>query len=222
VPSPERRKRTRRELGIPFDAAVVGTVANLNPQKGIEYFIRAASLIHRRHPDCWFMVVGASYDTHADYVRQLRRELQETDIPIERFIFAGARDDVENYYPAMDVKLVTSVPRSEGTTTTGVEAMACGVPLVATDVGAVREILEDGKTAFVVPPNDPSAIAARVLILLNDPELRHEMGEAARSRALALFDTEVCINRYLKVFETALRRHSLATRPLTRPETRTS
>ncbi len=89
------------------------------------------------------------------------------------------------------------------------EAMACGVPVVATDVGAVREVVEDGVTGFVVPPLDPQAIAHATLRLLDDAELRARMGEAARRRAVERYDVEVCADTHVQAFEAAIAHHRL-------------
>jgi glycosyltransferase involved in cell wall biosynthesis len=207
--SPERRRRTRRLLGIPDDALVVGTVANLNPQKGLEFFIRAAAIMYRALPGTRFMSVGAHHATHRGYEEQLESELSSSGIPRERFIFTGGRSDVEKFYPAMDVKLITSVPRSEGTTTTAAEAMACGLPVVSTDVGAVREVVEHGVTGFIVSPGDAKALARHALRLLENDDLRSRLGAAGRQEAVERFDTSVCVPKYLRVFETAVRRRRL-------------
>jgi glycosyltransferase involved in cell wall biosynthesis len=214
--SPERRRRTRRLLGIPDDALVVGTVANLNPQKGLEFFIRAAAIMYRALPDTRFMSVGAHHATHHGYEKQLESELSSSGIPRERFIFTGGRSDVEEFYPAMDVKLITSVPRSEGTTTTAAEAMACGLPVVSTDVGAVREVVEDGVTGFIVPPRDTKALARHALRLLENDDLRSRIGAAGRRQALERFDVSVCVPKYIRVFETAVQRRRLNERGVSR------
>jgi glycosyltransferase involved in cell wall biosynthesis len=206
--SSERRFASRDELGIPIDAEVVGMVANLNPQKGIEHFIHAARIVHRTLPDCYFFIVGARHETHREYTAYLEAECRRSGIPSEQLIFAGGRADVENWYPAMDVKLITSVPRSEGTTTTAMEAMACGVAVVATDVGAVREVVEDGVTGFVVPPLDPEALAAATLRLLDDPALRARMGNEARQRAVERYDVEACADTHLHAFEASISHHA--------------
>jgi glycosyltransferase involved in cell wall biosynthesis len=213
IQAPDRNALVREELGIRPGASVIGTVANLNPMKGLEYFIRAASRIHRARPDTWFLVVGAHHLTHRRYLERLKEELASSGIPSERFIFTGARTDVENLYAAMDVKLVTSVPRSEGTTTTAVEAMACGIPVIATDVGAVREVVEHGVTGFIVRPLDAVALSDRTLQLLNDQALRLKMGRAARTRSVEEFDTSVCVDRYVRAFQTALQRRRLLKAP---------
>jgi len=204
IPSAERRARARNVLKIPSEAPVVGTVANINPQKGIEYFVRSAGLIYRQRPDCYFVVVGAEYESHRAYSSAVRNEVATAGIPAERFVFAGDQPDVEAWYPAMDVKLITSVPRSEGTTTTAMEAMACGVPVVAADVGAVREVVADGQTGFVVPPIDPGAMAAATLRLLDDPSLLRMMGNEARTRAVTLYDVEICADVHQRAFAAAM------------------
>lgn len=185
---------TRRLLGIPPEARVVGVVANLNPHKGIEYFIRAASLIHRRFPDNWYLIVGERYDTHREYWARLQAEVDASAVPRERMLFTGGTDSPERYYPAMDVKLITSVPRSEGTTTTAIEAMACGVPVVASDVGAISDVVNHGVTGVLVAPVDAEASAAAVLKLMDDPLRRSRMGEAAREAAVEKFGVAACAN----------------------------
>lgn len=204
APSKERRRATRQELGIPEQATVVGTVANLNPQKGIEHFLRAASLIERRRPGCWFVVVGAQHADQSAYLRLVHREVQASGVPSERMVFTGARSDVETIYPAFDVKMITSIPRSEGTTTTAIEAMSCGVPVVATDVGGIAEIVLDGVTGKLVPPLDPEALASQTLHMLDEPEVVARLGREGRKRVLSEHDLRVASKRYLDAYNRAI------------------
>lgn len=213
--SPSARTSTRRSIGLPVDAPVVGSVANVNPDKGLEYFVRAASIIFRERPDAWFLLVGSQYDTHLDYAERLRSEVSLGGIPTERFIFAGPWPNIQDVYPALDVKLITS--RSEGIATTAIEAMACGVPVIATAVGGLPEIVHDGRTGFVVPSRDPASLAERALRILDDSELRLRMSTAARQRAVNEFDVSVSVTRYVRVFEAAIRRRSAMTRLTSRP-----
>ena len=101
-----------------------------------------------------------------------------------------------------------SVPNSEGVPTVILEAMACGVPVVATDVGAVAEVVDDGVTGFVVPPLRPQALADATLRLLGDPDLRARMSLAAREQAVARFDVEVCADTHVRAFEAAIAYHA--------------
>jgi glycosyltransferase involved in cell wall biosynthesis len=204
APSEEKRKSSRREFGIPEDALVIGMVANWNPQKGIEYFVRAAGEIYREHEDIWFLTVGAQYATHKAYTQQIQDEVRLAGIPSERFIVAGERNDVESLYPAMDIKLITSVPLSEGTTTTAMEALACGIPVVATDVGAVREVVRNDVTGYVVPPLEPSALALAVARLIDDPARYNRIKSSTRKESVTRFDVAVCAQTHLEAFEAAI------------------
>ncbi|MHB8575737.1 MAG: glycosyltransferase [Dehalococcoidia bacterium] len=206
LPSAELRRSTRLTLGVPPEAALVGMVANINPAKGIEYFVRAASLIYRARPNAWFAVVGPFYETHRAYTAQLMAEVVGSGIPAERIIFTGGRDEVANLYPAFDLHLITSRPRSEGSTTTAMEAMACGVPVVAVDVGAVQEAVEDGVTGLIVRPLDTAGIAEAALCLLDDPARRAEMGSLGRLRAVERFDVAHSAVTHIAAFEAALSR----------------
>jgi len=201
----ERRGATREQFGIPAEAPVVGTVANINPDKGLEYFAHAAGEIYRSHPATRFIVVGERYDTHREYAAAVDAEMERAGIPGDHVIFTGGRSDVENYYPAMDVKLITSV--REGAPTTAMEAMACGLPLVATDVGAMREVVDHDTTGLIVPARESGAIARAAVTLLDDSSARHRMGEAGKRRAIKYYDVEVCADVHLSAFDAAIAHH---------------
>jgi mannosyltransferase len=178
IPDRERALEARAELGIPADAPVVGTVSSLVPMKGLEHFVAAAGRIAEARPDTRFVVVGPTPSSHAAYGEQLRRSAAELGLP-HPIVFVGERPDVERWYPLFDVDLITSLPRSEGTTTTALEAQSCGVPVVATRVGAVADAVEDGVTGLLVQPEQPAAIAEAVLGLLADDALCRRMAAAA-------------------------------------------
>lgn len=199
--SPERRETTRRQFGVAADTVVVGTVANVNPQKGIEWFIRAARCLAENQRRMEFWIVGASYDTHRAYEHGLREEARSLGLSDDRLRWFGERSDLEMIYPALDVKVITSVPRSEGTTTTAMEAMACGVPVVATDVGAVRDVVIDGVTGILVTPCNADSIADGVTRLLGNHAMRSAIVRAGRALVMAEHDTEVCADRYRRMFE---------------------
>lgn len=203
VPSAEQRRLIREELGIPVESAVVGTVSSLNPMKGLEHFLDAAAQICRIRPDTRFVVVGGSPATHLAYRERLRRRADGLGLS-NLVVFTGERDDVERCYAAFDVHVISSLPRSEGTTTTALEAQACGVPVVATRVAAVAEVVGDGVTGLLVAPEQPEAIAQAVLRLLDDEELRAEMGTTGRAVALERFDAERTAETYVLAYEAAL------------------
>ncbi|MBO0730411.1 MAG: FkbM family methyltransferase, partial [Acidimicrobiaceae bacterium] len=206
-PSPDRRLHTRLALGIPLDAHVMGTVSNLSPHKGLEYFIEAAARVHVQVDNVWFLVVGASYASHRGYLARIKRQIAESVLPPERVIFTGAVPDPEQYYPAMDVKLITSPPRSEGTTTTALEAFACGVPVISTDVGAVAEVVDAGRNGLLVPPLDAAAIADATAVLLTDKDRLASMSRCARRSALERFAVERYCDVVIEACEAARDHH---------------
>jgi glycosyltransferase involved in cell wall biosynthesis len=203
VPSADDRRELRAQLGIPPETPVVGSVSSLNPMKGLEHFLDAAARVAAQRPETRFVVVGGAPESHLAYRDQLRRRADELALrnPV---VFAGERDDVERWYPAFDLHLITSLPRSEGTTTTAMEAQACGVPVIATRVAAVAEVVDDGVTGVLVPPERPDAIADAVLRLLGDGALRARMGAAGREAALERFDVERAADVYVQAYEAAL------------------
>jgi glycosyltransferase involved in cell wall biosynthesis len=198
------RQQVREELGIASHIPVVGQVAALNPKKGLEYFLQGMPLVLAVHPDARFVIVGSAHSAHQGYYRELHDLQKSLGLGDEQVMWLGDKADAERYYAAMDVFAVTSRPNSEGTTTTSMEALACEVPVVATDVGAVAEVVEDGVCGYLVPPDDPSAFAQRVNVLLSGRQTRRDFGEAGRRRAFARFDTSVCVDRYLEAFEGAI------------------
>jgi mannosyltransferase len=203
APSPERRGEIREELGIPAAAPLVGTVSNLTPPKGLETFLGAAAEIAAARPDARFVVVGSAPDSHRAYAERLRRAAEALALP-HPIVFAGGREDTESWYAAFDLHLSTSPPRSEGTTTTALEAQSCGVPVVATRVGAVAEVVEDGVTGVLVEPEKPDLVARAVIRLLADDDLRARMGAAGREAALARFGVESCADVHAEAYAAAL------------------
>ena len=149
------------------------------------------------------MIVGSTPSSHAGYAEGLRRQAAELRLP-HPIVFAGERTDVERWYPVFDVDLITSVERSEGTTTTALESQSCGVPVVATRVGAVGDAVEDGLTGVLVEPGRPEIIAEAVLRLLGDTSLRAGMGVAGRVKAIERFDAEQVADVYVQAYEAAL------------------
>jgi len=205
APDSERASAARTELGLGSSDLVVGTVNNLNPMKGHLTFIRAAALLRRRLPTVRFVLLGATYEYRSDYTQMLLDEAESLGLEVGNdllIVDPGSR--VSQLAPALDLFWLTSEPRSEGTPTTVEEAMALGIPVVAADVGGVRELVDDGETGYLVSPRDPEALAAATEPLLDDPERRRRMGEAARVRAVADFNLDRCADLHLIAFERAM------------------
>jgi glycosyltransferase involved in cell wall biosynthesis len=199
------REAARRDFGFGSGDEVVGVVANLNPQKGHEYLLRAASLCRSERKNVKLLIVGATHDTHFTYERRLHELSHELRLHVGRdVVFAGALKDVRRALAAMDVFALASVPRSEGAPTAIEEAMMMGLPVVATDVGAVRELVEAGHTGFVVPARNASALADGILRILEDARLPTEFGCRAREQAIARFTADECAQAHLSAYRLAL------------------
>jgi glycosyltransferase involved in cell wall biosynthesis len=199
------QKAARAEFGFEPHDSVVGAVGNLNPQKGYEFLLRGYALARAKRPGVRLLIVGASHDTHRSYERRLLRLARDLGLVVGHdVVFAGGRADVRPAFAAMDVFVLSSVPRSEGAPTVIEEAMTMQVPVIATDVGAVSELVVDGETGYVIPPSSSERIAETVLRVLGDPGLRHRMGICARERALACFATEECVGVHIQAYERAL------------------
>jgi len=168
---PEARRRARGALGLPPDAPVIGAVGRLTYQKAPEDFI--AALAHLGRPDAIGVWVGGG--ELAERVARRARAL-----PGRRVILAGERTDVLDVLPAFDVFALPS--RYEGLPTVIVEAMICGVPVVATAVNAVHELVVPGETGLLVRPRRPAQLAAAIRYLLDSPGEAARMAAAARDR----------------------------------------
>jgi len=210
TPDVSVRASARQTLNVPENALLIGTVGNLNRQKGHEYLIRAAGKIKEVIPESYFRIIGAYTPTQAGYYKQLQLEARQVGLlENNRLEFSGSSDRVQDLLPAFDIFVMTPVPLSEGIPTVVLEAMSCGIPVIATDVGSVREVVEHGKTGFVVPPLDHEAVAAAALRLLKDHILRQRMGAEARRRAVEKYDIEVCADTHVRAFEAALAHYRL-------------
>jgi glycosyltransferase involved in cell wall biosynthesis len=206
-PDPAVRSRARSELGLGPDEPVVGTVGNLTPMKDHTTLVRAAGALHRMHPDTRFAILGSSYEHRPGYVDGLLREGEELGLePHRDLILRDPGDRVAELAQAFDVFWLSSRPRSEGLPTVLGEAMALGLPVVATRVGSVAEAVGGG--GLVVPPGDPDALAGAAAQLIEDRTGRAATGEEARRWASEKFGVEASAAAHIRAFDIACERAS--------------
>lgn len=167
------RGQLRAELGIDPARPAAGIVGRLAPIKAHEVFLAAAAAVHRQLPDADFLVVGDGERRAALEALSAARGLGH----VVRFL--GWRRDLARVYADLDVVALCSL--NEGLPSSILEAMASAKPVVATDVGEVPTLVEDGQTGFLVPARDPVALADRLGLLLRDRSLAARMGAAARA-----------------------------------------
>jgi glycosyltransferase involved in cell wall biosynthesis len=193
-PRQRANNRIRRELGVPETVPLLGIVTRLDPWKGVEVFLEAASLVRRAVPEARFLVCGGEIAGREGYEASLRR-LAETLGIAPAVMFSGWRfspRDMPEVYGALDVSVQCPVhPEPYGLA--NVEAMASAVPGVAVAAGGPLELCVQGETTLLVPPRDPGATAEAAITLLCDPARRVAMGEAGRRRAERLFDRRRCV-----------------------------
>jgi glycosyltransferase involved in cell wall biosynthesis len=192
-PLPEERASLRAALGLPLEATLIGMIARVHPMKDHRTFLAAAAQFRENRPNAHFVLVGPGCDPGAAPLDTMIRELG-----LELHIsMLGSRSDLPRIYPVLDLVCLSSA-FGEGTPNVLLEALACGVPCVATDVGDCRSII--GQCGRVVPPREPSALAAAW-----DEVLRQDLGVSARSYAVTSFAESIAAAAYDKLYRNLLR-----------------
>jgi glycosyltransferase involved in cell wall biosynthesis len=192
----------RAKLGIASDAPVVGLVAMMRPQKALDVLLEATALLSPRFPGLRTVIIGGG-----KMRPRLEQRIGELGIG-ENMVLPGQRDDVSELVPAFDVATLCS--DYEGTPLALMEYMDAARPIVATRVGGVPDLVDDGREAVLVPPRDPKALAAAIGDLLTDREKARRLGEQARERLRNEFEIEATAERigalYESLYESSPRR----------------
>jgi len=183
------------------DRLLVGTIGRLAPIKGHEDFIRAASLIAAKRADVDFVIAGDDESPAKDTRTQLERLIRELGLS-QRVHLAGRVDETSRLLSDLD--LFVSASRSEGFGLAIIEAMASGVPVVATRSAGAREIIEDGETGRLVPIGDAHALAEAILCLLDDREERERLRQRALETVRQQFSLERMVEETERVYRRAL------------------
>ena len=197
--SDEQPEKAREALGIPANHKVVGNVANIRPEKGHEYLVRAAKIVLDSCPDVTFVVVGGER-TKGDISRL--EELTERLGIRERVIFTGSRQDVLDIMRSFDLFVLSSL--YEGLPVALLEAMSVGKPAVAPTVGGIPEVIEDGLNGFLVQPRDPEKLAEKILEILQDHVLRSKMSQNAAQAIRERFNLQGMVRRVEQVYSEML------------------
>lgn len=185
----------RRELMLPDEARLLGIVGRLVPIKDLETTFRAMTLLP---PEVHLAVAG-----DGEKRTELEKRTEHLNLK-ERVHFLGWRKDVTNVMASLDVAVLSS--RNEGSPVALIEALAAGVPVVATDVGGVRSVVEDHKSGFLVPSGDFKGLAAAASKLLDDPARARAMGEVGRSHVAHRFDQARLVSDIRSLYEDLLNR----------------
>lgn len=177
IPLGSRAAKAR--IGLPPDVETAGIVARLAPIKDVATFLRAAAILAADRPALHVVVVGDG---------ELRKSLEALALESglgARCHFLGWQADMATVYAGLDVVALSSL--NEGSPVSVIEALASGRAVVATSVGGVPDVIEDGETGLLVPPRDPHAMSKAIAWLLDDPAVRTRLGEAGRITAVGRY-----------------------------------
>jgi glycosyltransferase involved in cell wall biosynthesis len=183
----------RGELGIPADARVVVTVCQLRPEKAMEVLVEAAGLLRDRRPELRVLVAGEGAERE-----RLESLIEELGLA-ETVLLLGTRQDVPDVLAAADVAVCCS--DFEGTPLSVMEYMGAGLPVVATRVGGLPEVVEDGVQGILIEPRDPAGLADALARLLEHEPLRRRLGDAARIRQRTTFDLDAAVRRIEDLYD---------------------
>lgn len=197
--SAEERDAKRTEIGVPPDVPVVGFVGRLTREKGVLELFVSSKLVRKEIPDVHFVIIGLVDTARSDPVTlEVAEEFGITDF----CHFLGLRHDMAELYALMDVFTLPSY--REGLPLVLMEASMMGVPSVGTKVRGSREVIEDGRTGTLVDPKDAPGLAAAIVGLLKERDRAALMGQAARERALLLFDERPVFEKQRREYERLL------------------
>ncbi len=188
----------RKELGLTLQTPVVGVIGALVPIKGHHYLIKAAYEVRKTIPDVKFVIVGEGFLSE-----KLKKQVQNLKLE-DKVIFLGRRDDVSEILSVLDLYVQPSL--NEGMGRIIVAAMGMGLPVVATRVGGVPEIVADGETGILVPSKDSLSLAEAIIYLLTNKEKAKKMAKAGGERIGFEFSAEFMVKRISKVYQESLAR----------------
>ncbi len=187
------KSELRRRYGFSADQFIIGTVGSIIPKKGHKFLIEAARNFCPQMPDCKVLIVGEGSSK-----KDLEDLVQKENLT-DFFVFMGARKDIPELMKLMDVFVLSSL--QEGFPRVLVEAMYMGLPVIASSVSGVPELVLDGETGFLVPPGNSKSICEKVLILNSDNDLRNKMGTKARERIQERFLSKHYLNKLEALYD---------------------
>lgn len=204
IPAPykhEHREKSRQQVGhdvLTLRCPVAVYAGRLSPEKGLEFLVDSWSKVFEAWPTAQLVLVGSGPEEG-----RLRDQVARKNLTRSVYL-VGSEPDVEPYLRAADVFVLPSL--EEAMSNALLEAMALGLPVVATDIPGNRRLIEPGRHGLLVPPRDANALADAIVHQLQHPDHALEMGQAARARVAAEFSLDQMVRRHLDLFEFLCRR----------------
>jgi glycosyltransferase involved in cell wall biosynthesis len=190
------RSSTRLSWGWREEQLLIGVIANLRPEKGHATLLQAVPMVIKRFPQAHFLIAGPDPLKQGERLRAMASSVSN------HVSFLGDCSAVPELLAALDIFVLPSL--SESLPNALMEAMSAGRPAIASAVGGCSELIEHGQTGMLVPPQDPEALAQQIVQLLEAPELREKLGQAARKRAESDFDIKKAVQSLETIYDELL------------------
>lgn len=194
VLDPERVKEDQKISDYP--GLKIITVANINPIKGIEYFVDMASILNQRYNNLNFFVVGPHFASQKAYSDKIVRMAQKYDL--DNLHFCGSSENIPSVLKAADVYVCSSI--AEASPISVWEAMGMGKAIVSTGVGDVAKFIKDGESGFIAPRKNADALAEKVGIFIENMDLRKKVSANARKIAIENLDVNICVKKHAEFY----------------------
>ena len=191
----------RNQISVKSGIPVVGYVGQLSHRKGVDLLVKAAPAVLRRFPGAMFLITGADgiyEDGYTDSMKAIANELEV----IDHFLFIGKRNDVPEVMNACDLIVVPS--RAEPFGKVVIEAMACGKCVIASAVGGIPEIIENGKNGLLVQPDNVEALETAILKALENNDINRSLAQNGKKTAVERFSIEVLVEKTQRLYSSLL------------------
>jgi glycosyltransferase involved in cell wall biosynthesis len=199
---PGRDEAFRREVGAGPGDILVGAIGHLRPSKAYDVFLRMAALLRKESPAYRFVIVGLTEGPTEGRVYNEVLALRDSLGLGDAVRFCGHREDISRILKGLDVYVITS--KEEGFSLSIVQALSCGIPVVATRCGGPEEILVDGETGLLVDVGSPDQIAAAIKRVVSDPQLRERLSRRGQEVARTRFTVDGMVQGYEALYRQAL------------------
>ena len=198
--NPESQSQLRQSLGISNDSLIIGTIGRLTRKKGSGYLVEAAGKLISEFPNLHVLVIGSELTTDPEpFQIELNQKIKTLGLE-KQVTLTGERQDIPELLGILDIFTLPTFTH-EGLPRSIVEAMAMGLPIVTTDVRGCREAVVHEKNGFIVPSQNSTKLAEALRMLLFDPQLRQDYGQASRERVEAEYNEEFVFHRLTQYYK---------------------